>query len=73
MEDLIFSYFDTLPVKTARFANVAVSNGSHTDGFWKKIEQRQPLSAPSDVKRYFVSIEESGQICMLAAKNFNVC
>ena len=67
MEDLIFSYSDVFPVKTARFANVAFSNGSLPAGFLERINQQQPLSAPSDVKRYFVSPEESGQICMLAA------
>ena len=66
MEDVIFSYSDKFPVKTARFANVAFSNGSLPDGFTKRIAKRQPLSAPSDVKRYFVSPEESGHICMLA-------
>lgn len=66
MEDVIFSYSDKFPVKTARFANVAFSNGSLPDGFTKRIAKLQPLSAPSDVKRYFVSPEESGQICMLA-------
>ena len=66
MEDLIFSYSDKFPVKTARFANVAFSNGSLLAGFLKRIQKMQPLSAPSDVKRYFVSPEESGQICMLA-------
>lgn len=67
MEDLIFSYSDAYPVKTARFANVAFSNGSLPDGFLRRMEQLQPLSAPSDVKRYFVSPIESGQICMLSA------
>ena len=67
MEDLIFSYSNAFPVKTARFANVAFSNGSLPAGFLERINQRQPLSAPSDVKRYFVSPEESGQICMLSA------
>ena len=67
MEDLIFSYSEVFPVKTARFANVAFSNGSLPAGFLDRIGQHQPLSAPSDVKRYFVSPEESGQICMLAA------
>lgn len=66
MEDLIFSYSDKFPVKTARFANVAFSNGSLPDGFLKRIAKLQPLSAPSDIKRYFVSPEESGQICMLS-------
>lgn len=66
MEDLIFAYSDRFPVKTARFANVAFSNGSLPAGFLERIRKRQPISAPSDVKRYFVSPEESGQICMLA-------
>lgn len=66
MEDLIFSYSDKFPVKTARFANVAFSNGSLPAGFLARMQKLQPLSAPSDVKRYFVSPEESGQICMLA-------
>lgn len=66
MEDLIFSYSDKFPVKTARFANVAFSNGSLPAGFLERLRKLQPLSAPSDVKRYFVSPEESGQICMLA-------
>lgn len=66
MEDVIFSYSDRFPVKTARFANVAFSNGSLPAGFLARLQKLQPLSAPSDVKRYFVSPEESGQICMLA-------
>lgn len=71
MEDVIFSYSDRFPVKTARFANVAFSNGSLPAGFLARISKLQPLSAPSDVKRYFVSPEESGQICMLAALSGN--
>lgn len=66
MEDLIFSYSNLFPVKTARFANVAFSNGSLPDAFLSRIQKRQPLSAPCDIKRFFVSLEESGQICMLA-------
>ncbi len=66
MEDLIFSYSDKFPVKTARFANVAFSNGSLPAGCLARISKLQPISAPSDVKRYFVSPEESGQICMLS-------
>lgn len=66
MEDVIFSYSDKFPVKTARFANVAFSNGSLPDGFLARIQKLQPISAPSDIKRYFVSPEESGQICMLS-------
>lgn len=66
MEDLIFSYSDKFPVKTARFANVAFSNGSLPAGFLQRIAKLQPLGAPYDVKRYFVSPEESGQICMMS-------
>jgi len=66
MEDLIFSRSEKVPVSTARFANVAFSNGSLPDGFLHRLAKRQPLSAPSDVRRYFVSPEESGQICLIA-------
>ena len=66
MEDVIFSYSDKFPVKTARFANVAFSNGSLPAGFIARLQKMQPISAPSDVQRYFVSPEESGQICMLS-------
>ena len=66
MEDVIFAYSDKFPVKTARFANVAFSNGSLPAGFLARMQKLQPLSAPSDVTRYFVSPEESGQICMLS-------
>ena len=66
MEDMIMAYSDKFKVTTARFANVAFSNGSLPAGFIERLMKRQPLSSPSDVKRYFVSPEESGQICMLA-------
>ena len=66
MEDMIMSYSDKMKITTARFANVAFSNGSLLAGFIERMMKRQPLSSPNDVKRYFVSPEESGQICMLA-------
>ena len=66
MEDLVMAYNKYFKVTTARFANVAFSNGSLPDGWLHRLQKRQPLAAPSDVKRYFVSPEESGQICMLA-------
>lgn len=66
MEDLVMAYNDKFKVTTARFANVAFSNGSLPDGWLHRMQKRQPLAAPNDVKRYFVSPEESGQICMLA-------
>ena len=66
MEEVIMAYSGLFPITTARFANVAFSNGSLPDGFILRVMKRQPLSAPMDVKRYFVSPEESGQICLLA-------
>ena len=66
MEDLVMAYNKHFKVTTARFANVAFSNGSLPDGWIHRLQKKQPLAAPSDVKRYFVSPEESGQICMLA-------
>lgn len=66
MEEMIMSYSSHFKVSTARFANVAFSNGSLLAGFIERLMKKQPLSSPNDVKRYFVSPDESGQICMLA-------
>lgn len=66
MEDLVMAYNQYFKVTTARFANVAFSNGSLPDGWLHRLQKKQPLAAPQDVKRYFVSPQESGQICMLA-------
>lgn len=66
MEKLILSKKDKYRVSTARFANVAFSNGSLLDGFIYRLNKRQPLSCPSDIKRFFVTPEQSGQICLLA-------
>lgn len=54
-------------VTTARFANVAFSNGSLLESFTRRLGMGQPLAAPLDIRRYFVSLAESGQICTLAA------
>lgn len=66
MEELILSFADKFKISSARFANVAFSNGSLLEGFVKRLDKGQPIACPSDVKRFFVSQEESGQICMLA-------
>ena len=66
MEKLILSKKKEFRVSTARFANVAFSNGSLLDGFIYRIQKNQPLSCPSDIKRFFVTPEQSGQICLLA-------
>ena len=55
-----------IPVSTARFANVAFSDGSLLHGFNQRLMKRQPLSAPQDVKRYFVTAKESGELCLLS-------
>ncbi len=66
MEKLIISKKNKFRVSTARFANVAFSNGSLLDGFINRLNKKQPLSCPSDIKRFFVTPEQSGQICLLA-------
>lgn len=66
MELVLKAYSDEIKIGTARFANVAFSNGSLLQGFTERIAKKQPLASPSDVRRYFVSPEESGQLCMLA-------
>jgi len=66
MEELILSYSGHFKISTARFANVAFSNGSLLEGFIKRIEKQQPLSCPADVTRFFVAPQESGEICLMA-------
>ena len=66
MEKLILSKKKSFRVSTARFANVAFSNGSLLDGFIYRLNKKQPLSCPEDIKRFFVTPEQSGQICLLA-------
>lgn len=65
MENVIMSYSNDFKITTARFANVAFSNGSLLFGYMERLIQRQPISCPTDVKRFFVSPEESGEICLL--------
>jgi len=67
MEELILAYADYLPVSTARFANVAFSNGSLPFGFLQRLYKRQPLACPLDIRRFFVSPGESGELCLLAS------
>ncbi len=66
MEKLIISEKEKFRVSTARFANVAFSNGSLLEGFIYRLNKKQPLSCPKDIKRFFVTPEQSGQICLLA-------
>ncbi len=66
MEEVLLAYSETMHITTARFANVAFSNGSLLDGWINRMLKKQPLSAPLDIYRYFVSPEEAGHICLLA-------
>ncbi len=67
MEEVIMAYSAKMPIVTARFANVAFSNGSLPLGFIERFNKQQPWSCPIDVKRFFVSPEESGQLCLIAS------
>lgn len=72
MERLLFAD-DALPratVTSARFANVAFSNGSLLFGFLRRLEREQPIAVPRDTRRWFVSATEAGQLCLLAATAF---
>tara|TARA_R110001592_G_scaffold114824_11_gene315016 strand:+ start:2513 stop:3700 length:1188 start_codon:yes stop_codon:yes gene_type:complete len=55
-----------LPISTARFANVAFSDGSLLHGFNQRFAKQQPISAPNDVRRYFVTPQESGELCLMS-------
>ena len=67
MEETIMAYADRLPIKTARFANVAFSNGSLPIGWLNRIAKKQPLSCPLGIRRFFVSPIESGELCLAAS------
>lgn len=67
MEELIMAYSGRLKITTARFANVAFSNGSLPLGFIERLGKRQPWSCPTGIKRYFVSPQESGELCLIAS------
>jgi FlaA1/EpsC-like NDP-sugar epimerase len=55
-----------IDISTARFANVAFSDGSLLHGFNQRLEKRQPIVAPNDVRRYFVTPQESGELCLMS-------
>lgn len=67
MEETIMAYSDRLPIKTARFANVAFSNGSLPLGFIDRLNKQQPWSCPLGIRRFFVSPQESGELCLMAS------
>jgi FlaA1/EpsC-like NDP-sugar epimerase len=67
MEEMIMAYAGRLPIKTARFANVAFSNGSLPLGFLDRLFKHQPWSCPLGIRRFFVSPIESGELCLMAS------
>lgn len=66
MEMFLMRKSSEITISTARFANVAFSDGSLLHGFNQRIQKRQPIVAPNDIKRYFVTPEESGQLCLMS-------
>ena len=66
MEMFLMRASESLPISTARFANVAFSDGSLLHGFNQRFAKRQPISAPRDVRRYFVTPQESGELCLMS-------
>jgi UDP-N-acetylglucosamine 4,6-dehydratase len=67
MEMFLMRESENISISTARFANVAFSDGSLLHGFNQRIVKSQPIVAPNDVKRYFVVPQESGELCLLSA------
>ncbi len=67
MEEMIMAYSGRMKITTARFANVAFSNGSLPLGFMERLAKRQPWSCPRGIRRFFVSPQESGELCLLAS------
>jgi FlaA1/EpsC-like NDP-sugar epimerase len=66
MEMFLMRKSEAIDISTARFANVAFSDGSLLHGFNQRIQKRQPLVAPNDIKRYFVTPKESGELCLMS-------
>jgi FlaA1/EpsC-like NDP-sugar epimerase len=66
MEMFVNRKSENIDVSMARFANVAFSDGSLLHGFNKRIEKKQPIVAPNDIKRYFVTPQESGELCLIS-------
>jgi FlaA1/EpsC-like NDP-sugar epimerase len=66
MEMYLMNLSQKITISTARFANVAFSDGSLLHGFNQRIQKRQPIVAPNDIKRYFVTPKESGELCLMS-------
>ena len=66
MEMFLMRESESMNISTARFANVAFSDGSLLHGFNQRFAKQQPISAPNDVRRYFVTPQESGELCLMS-------
>jgi FlaA1/EpsC-like NDP-sugar epimerase len=66
MEMFLMRHSQHIDISTARFANVAFSDGSLLHGFNQRILKKQPIVAPNDVRRYFVTPQESGELCLMS-------
>ncbi|HDY7987419.1 TPA: UDP-N-acetylglucosamine 4,6-dehydratase [Vibrio vulnificus] len=66
MEMFLMRKSEQIAISTARFANVAFSDGSLLHGFNQRIQKNQPIVAPNDIKRYFVTPQESGELCLMS-------
>ena len=66
MEMFLVKYGKQIDISTARFANVAFSDGSLLHGFHQRLLKNQPIAAPNDIRRYFVTPQESGELCLLS-------
>ncbi|MFH0259635.1 UDP-N-acetylglucosamine 4,6-dehydratase [Vibrio mediterranei] len=66
MEMFLMRKSESIAISTARFANVAFSDGSLLHGFNQRIQKKQPIVAPNDIKRYFVTPQESGELCLMS-------
>lgn len=66
MEMFVMRKSKQINVSMARFANVAFSDGSLLHGFNQRLEKNQPIVAPNDIKRYFVTPQESGELCLMS-------
>ncbi len=66
MEMFLINWSEDIMISTARFANVAFSDGSLLHGFEERIKKKQPIVAPNDIRRYFLTPQESGELCLMS-------
>ena len=66
MEFFLMKYSNDICISTARFANVAFSDGSLLDSFQNRLKKHQPIVAPYDIKRYFIIPKEAGELCLMS-------